>query len=271
MIVYADVLIILNFLVDYFLLRFTGILLKRSVKTGRMLLSAFCGAVSSLYIFFPVNNTAADIGVKALTCAVMTFVCFGFERTAKFIRTYFVLTGVTFAFGGLLLAVWFAFRPDGLLIENSVFYFNFSPLFLICSAAVFYLLGLTVKYFFGRKNICSDTYNIELFNSGENYRLNCIADTGNNLSDVFSGGAVIIIDRKSAQKIFDKSAENFKTRFRAVPCKTVGGNTLLDGMRIDTAKVYFKDKTRLLKNPIIAVSKTEIPDGTAIINPEILD
>ena len=61
-------------------------------------------------------------------------------------------------------------------------------------------------------------------------------------------------------------------RFRVIPFKSVSGDDLLDGYRMDRAEVLNNNKKIELKSPIIALSKTKIEeDFNAIINPQILD
>ena len=61
MVVYADILIVLNLIVNYFLLLATSKLLRRNVKVLPMLLSALAGAFSSLYIFLPKPSVIAEL------------------------------------------------------------------------------------------------------------------------------------------------------------------------------------------------------------------
>ncbi len=51
--IYIDVLVCLNFIVNYFLLLATGKFLSRPCKRWRMLLGAFLGGLYSLYILLP--------------------------------------------------------------------------------------------------------------------------------------------------------------------------------------------------------------------------
>ena len=53
MVVYADILVILNLIVDYFLLSASAAILRIKLPFWRQLAGASVGAVSSLYIFAP--------------------------------------------------------------------------------------------------------------------------------------------------------------------------------------------------------------------------
>ena len=51
MVIYADILILVNTVIDYFLLRASMRLLKLNCRLLRIIVAAFTGGISSLYIF----------------------------------------------------------------------------------------------------------------------------------------------------------------------------------------------------------------------------
>lgn len=101
MVVYADILIILNFAVDYFLLRAAAFLQHLNPPLWRILLSAAAGGISSLYIFLPPRGVILDILFRTAVCAAMTFICFGFGKIKRFLRSLGVFLLVTFGYGGI--------------------------------------------------------------------------------------------------------------------------------------------------------------------------
>ena len=79
MVVYADILVILNLIVDYFLLSATAAILRVKVPVFRQLASAVVGALSSLYIFAPDFSIFVDLILRAAVCSVMVLCAFGFK------------------------------------------------------------------------------------------------------------------------------------------------------------------------------------------------
>ena len=49
--VYLDLIMIINFFIDFLLLLGVSIILKRKVKINRIILSAFIGGISILFLF----------------------------------------------------------------------------------------------------------------------------------------------------------------------------------------------------------------------------
>ena len=147
MTVYADVLFVLNLIIDYFLLRLTAGMLKRDISLWRMLLGATLGAITSLYIFLPQLNPITETVVRIIFCLIISFSAFGFRSKKSFFRATGLFIAVTFGYGGAMTAIWYIFKPDGMIINNSVVYFNISPLFLIVFSVIAYFIILLFIFF----------------------------------------------------------------------------------------------------------------------------
>ena len=124
MTVYADVLMLVNFVVDYFLLLISSHFLQKKPRLYRMILSSAIGGVFSLYIFLPKTNFLINCSAQILACALMCLTAFGFGKIKSFFRGVAVLFCVNFAYSGAMIAVWLIFKPYGMVINNSVVYFT---------------------------------------------------------------------------------------------------------------------------------------------------
>lgn len=71
MIVYVDVLIVVNFIVNYFLLLGASSASGRSINRIRIIFSAIFGALSSLIIFFPMLGVFENTLYKLATALIM--------------------------------------------------------------------------------------------------------------------------------------------------------------------------------------------------------
>ena len=86
MVVYVDVLMLVNFLVDYFLIAVSCRFLRKKPRLWRMLLSAALGGVFSLYILLPQSNFTFQIAVQITMCMALCLVAFGFENVKSFLK-----------------------------------------------------------------------------------------------------------------------------------------------------------------------------------------
>ena len=274
--VYVDVLLVVNLIVDFFLLKITFKLLRDNPKTIRILISDLLGAVSSLYIFFPESTAFIDITVQLIISSLMMLSALGFKTLKYFLRAVGVFFAVTCVYGGIMTALWQVLKPKGMIINNSVVYFNISPLVLIVSTAIGYFLYLFLSKILALPSKTAKRCSLTLYALGKSVGLTGIIDTGNSITDILSNGEIIIVDKAVVMSLLGTedilSDPVYATRYRTVPCETVMGRSLLDGFRCDMGEIRFEDKVIPLNNPIIAISKTPIKENySAILNPKILE
>ena len=275
MVVYADILIVTNLIVDFFLLKLTLKILKTDTRHFRIVLSSGIGSLFSLYIFLPQNHLLVEIGVRLLMNFIMILVCIGFKSLKSFFRAVLTLFTVTYGFGGIMTAFWQLVKPPGMIINNSVVYFNISPIILIGFTVLGYFLYLFFSKTFSLPLKNAERCEISVTAMGNTVGTTAIIDSGNSITDTMSNSEIIIADKSVVIALFgtDNAKENqyLLPRYRAIPCSTVSGTDMLTGFRCDSGKIILKDKTITLNKPILAVSKSRLRDGyCAILNPEIL-
>ncbi len=276
MIVYADVLIFLNLIINYFLLLAVSKILKKTPKTRWVVLSAFVGALSSLYIFLPQTSFIFETLFKIAVSMLMTIIAFGFKGVKAYLKGVLLLFGVTVGFGGLMYAIWLTFSPNGMVINNSVVYFDISLIALVLFTVIGYIIFSILFRIFSKNATFAERCDITLFANEKSVNVTAIVDTGNSIEDAFSMGEIIIVDKSVVIKLFecDDFQINLKTksRYRMLPCMTVSGTDVLEGLRCDRAEVKYKNHIITLNRPILAISKTPLPDGSnTLINPKILN
>lgn len=273
MIIYADILVVTNMLVNYFLLLIAAKLDKIQFKSLRIILSAFIGGISSLYILLQIDNTFIDFSVKTVLCFIMVLVAFGFKGFKCFIRSSFYLLAATFIFAGVMLLLGNVFKSKSIIVNNSTVYFDISAVMLIISAIVVYLVITVILFFTHKKAFKTQICDIKVEFGEYSADLKGFFDTGNYLSDNFSDNAVILVDKKSFISQNTKNAESiYKKRYRVLPCETVNGCSILEGFRADRMIIVLSGKKTEFINPLIMFSNTPIKDEyNAILNTEILN
>ena len=248
-IIYVDVLIVLNLFINYFLLLLTSFAQKESTKRLRLLLGALLGAVFSLVVFLPEMGTLFNIFSRVFAGAGIVFVTFGFKTYKRFLKLSAVFILMTFLFAGLMIALWILFRPQGMLINNSTVYFGISLPVLVATTAVCYVVIKLAMKFIAKnkpqKTICETE--LEIF--GEKLKGRAMLDTGNTLSEGFSGYPVVICTYDFIKNIIPESSEKFfkgdvnslcgitdeqwRKRVRVVSFLTVGDTGLLPAFQPD--------------------------------------
>ncbi len=278
-VIYIDVLICVNLVINYFLILATSKFLYLKLKRLRLILGEVLGAVYSLYILLPDYSVFVSLIIRLFMAVTIMGAVFGFKNfkiLAKSVAYFFV---VSFLFSGIMFGMWYVFRPKGMAINNGVVYFNISPSLLIASSLVAYtVIEVTNRVLEKKENknlICS-----VLVKVGER-QVNFMAkvDTCNSLREPFSNLPVIVASEEVLRPVLPQNfqaiikenevqnLENFKIRF--IPFQTVSGEGLLPAFKPDIVKI----KNDFEKEAYIAVcSKEVLPDGAfSLVNPLLID
>lgn len=261
-VIYLDVLVALNFLIDYLLLSATARILRHPCKRWRMVLSALFGGFFACSILLPAMSFAVQMAVRLVACAMMVLVAFVWNGIMPFAKQIAVLFIVSALFAGLSSALWFYLAPQGFYVFNGVVYYDVSPLLLtalsvICYGVVCLYDRLTHRYRSSKKTRYDITVRCE---KGE-VTLPALLDTGHHVTETFSGQPVVMVSRAAVENILPtdmlpawkgavqpSSATAVKWRIRMVPCQTVGGTALLPaicpiGMQVSDGCGQTKDIT----------------------------
>lgn len=269
MVIYADVLFILNTVTDYFLIKLSGVIANKTAVFWRLAFAAVLGGLSSFYILLPPLKLIVDLPIKVAISAILVLTAFGYSNRKIFLKLTFLLFALTFSLGGILTAAEFCFDPQNIYINNQIPYIDINPIVFIISGVAYYFVAVLVKRLTERNGEFSKECKIAFSLNNMTFCLTGMIDTGNSLTDVFGISEIIIVEKSIIDKINrDLSASEKAKRFRAIPIKTVSGEAVLNGIRVEKAVIEFEKNKKTLINPIIVSSKTDIKDGwDAIVNP----
>jgi stage II sporulation protein GA (sporulation sigma-E factor processing peptidase) len=198
----------------------------------------------SLYIFFPEQNVFLSLVIKITMALTIVFVSFGISKAITF-KAFLCFCIINFAFSGLNFAMWIIFRPYGMIVKNGVVYFNISPLVLILSTLVAYLIIEASNRILG-KNVCREMFcKIKLSVSGDSAEFEAQLDTGNGLKEPFSNLPVILANKSCLGDIlpkemdfektekFEDSFKNWGANLRLIPFGTISGKGILVAFKPD--------------------------------------
>lgn len=285
--VYVDVLFCTNLIINYFLILFSAKFCSLPYHRIRYLAASLVGAVYSLAIFLPELNTFFNIAMKLILGTTILFIAYGIAKPKQFFRRAAVFFGVNFGFAGIMLALWIAFHPKNMAINNGVFYFDISPWLLVTASVVTYLAATVIMKFSKRKAPEQLECNIEISTELGSVLLEGFVDTGNDLCDLFTERPVVVVPVKSVEKIIpteylpafrDASLSNanlldghWATEYRLIPFNALSGTGIMPAFKPKAFYVYEGNTALKVKDVMVAVSAGEIHGDKAIINPKILE
>ncbi len=194
MVIYADILVAFNALVDYFLLRLCGALRRLPLKRGRLLCAGLLGGAASLQMFLPLRG-GWTVLLSVSSGILLCLVAFGFGGVRNFLRNVLCVTGLSFAYSAGMYGLWFFLRPSGMYWHNGYVYFDVSPLeFVLMTLLTYGLLSLGWRMLQRRDRREGRTLRIQMTHMGKSICGRGLVDSGNLLREPLSGCPVVVTD-----------------------------------------------------------------------------
>ncbi|MBO4217143.1 MAG: sigma-E processing peptidase SpoIIGA [Clostridia bacterium] len=246
--VYADVLALINFSMDFVALRITSSVVKLRPRLWRSVSGAAAGAFYSLAALLlgigGVWQIPADVAAALLICLIV----YGAKDAVRFFTASATFFAVGFIMGGVMTALYSkmggyaAYLSAGgsaALAEGAIDGKTF-VLLCVLSSAVAAAVGRAITLV-KRKKGC--TFDLEC--CGRFARAFCVCDSGNLVTEPISGLPVIFLCERSASflpagvikymKTGDSGECECKSSLCAVPVRTVDGSSLKYAVRCDAA------------------------------------
>lgn len=265
-VIYLDVLIFLNTIITFLLLLASSRLMKIYPSPGRFVIASVLGGISSLIILAPEFGFFLSFLIKLIFSLIIVISAYNpksFSAIAKETGYFFV---VSFIFAGMML---FASSLPGISIvnyNNGAVYINFSFFSLVAACVICYGVTCVLGKITKNKSIDTMIFNIEIMSDGKRINCSAILDTGNSLTDPFTGESVIIADRFTLSEILPENIKNYLSTgnsekgIKLIPCKTVAGSALMPCFRADKVKITGNDFFNEINNAEIAVSNHELTE-----------
>ena len=185
MIVYADAVMVLNFLVDFLLILGTNKINGDSGFHKRAILGGIIGAVYSGICLIPQLAFLSGELWRIICLLCISTVSFGWNKGLFRRMITFLLLSMTL--GGLAMGI-----GSG----------SFGTI-LVCCLVIFLLIQFGIVRVSGQKYV-----NVELACKGQRLRIRALQDTGNMLRDPITGKTVIITGPDVAWKLFGITKES---------------------------------------------------------------
>ena len=295
--VYADVVFIINLIMDLLILWVAGKLAGRRAKLLRLTAGAFIMALSYCAITF-VGNLHVFYHLLSTVIMLMIGILAAYSPLSLNVFSKLVLFSYlsTFLIGGIGMGLLYTSRFSDIIGNITVIANNFSLPMLLGAVAAFYVL-----FRFGsqwletralKRQICMA---VRIFFGDRDLELNVLVDTGNSLRDPLSHSPVIVAEfdsvkvflPDSVKLLFYEKQENdlqsilqsthtddFTDRLRMIPYESLGKqNGLLLGFRPDRVEITRERDTIALSDVVIGIYNRSLSrngDYQGLLNPELI-
>ncbi len=224
MTVYVDVVMLLNFLVDWLLLMGTNRLCGHGLSLGRTALGGLVGGVYAAGCLFPGFAFLGGTLWRVASLVIVALIAFGLHRDSLHRCAVFLL--LSMALGGFALC-----------LGGSSFWKLTGSAAGICLLCV---LGVRSKHDGGYVPV-------ELTYGDRHLTVTALRDTGNTLRDPLTGGPVLVVDGDTALHLTGLTSTQLSSPvesmgalpgLRLIPYRSVGTqNGLLLGMQLQEVKI----------------------------------
>ena len=279
MVVYVDVLVVTNYVINFFLLRccarFSGMAQRRLFT----ILAALAGAAFSLVIFLPPMPMLMQLVLRLAGALLMVLIAYPGQSLAVTFRLLLVLFIAGFLLAGGCLALWFLLGDQVLIWNNGISYFRLKPITLIASTtAVYGMVWLFARVFRSRKGDC--LYIVQAERNHRIIRFEAKEDTGNSLVEPFSGLPVVVCRRSVLEGLLEPeerawlsslqvAGAEFPKGCRLVYYRSVGGSGVLGAVRPDRLLLCQGDRTISCEGYLAASDQLDT-QTQGLLNPQML-
>lgn len=280
-------LIAVNLFINYFILLSTVGFLNIKPSKIKILFGAFLGSIFSLCIIFPDQSKFFSLALKFFISAVIVWVAICSPKEKIYVKAMLCFYSISFSISGIMFAIWFIFRPNGLFIKNGIVYFGISPVVLICSTVISYFIIELINKNVGKKELKEAFCEVKVKISENTIFFKAKIDTGNLIKEPFSGLSVVVVNKKILKSdlfynfsdIYDFFENvdkpeyikcNLKNKLRLIPFYSVAGKGVLPAFKPDYIEI---NGSKVKKDAYLAVCRHEfLQEGfDGLVSPELLD
>ena len=280
--VYADLLFLINFSMDFLCLFLTAQILRQKLRPIPTIAAAMIGGAYSIAALFINAHPIYVLLLDMLVCVTMCFICFAkyhhsIHRHITYCLTYLACATVL---GGIMTVLFNLFNKLNLPLNSGGDQIS-SWLFLLLAIISGSTAIRGAKFI--KKMPSKKTADVEIFFCKKSTKLCGMVDTGNIISDPSSGKPVIIVSVKSVISIIPQEISNtilsghvaqlehippnYIGKIRLIPGECVSGNCLLIGLVPDKIIVSNEKKSAEVSALFAPAVLNNLPDGCSAIIP----
>ncbi len=237
MVVYADVLLAVNWWVDFLLLLAVRRFMAIGAKPWRLILGALVGGSFSFVLLLPPMAAWLSLLLKLVAAGLMVLTAFGWHNRRRYTKALFLLFGLSAGLSGLCSALYHYAAPRDLFVVNGAVYYAVSPWLLLGMTVLCYGLLWVLEFISRRRAPQERDFVVRLCYERKSVSVKCLYDSGNHLTEPFSNRPVLVVERAALEGLLTlpENVEDLPPNglWRVVPFDTIGGGGLLPAFLSD--------------------------------------
>ena len=264
-VIYLDLLLGVNLLIAWCMLRATGWLTGAPSHWLRILLASILASLSTLTILAPTMSPLMQICTKFGSAVCIVAVAFPHSGPVTFAKRalWYFLLNLLLAGSVLFLAIFWG--TSHMETNNLSIYLNISPQLLVLSVLCVWLVLKIAEIVFTPPPT-ADSVELQISIDDQVIHLEALGDSGCRLHDPFTGQKVVLISLPGARaqlpvRLANAVQQYFEGQVSCLPglrllsCTTAGGKALLPAF--SAQKLVLKQGSKTVTESIVTVGITK--------------
>lgn len=294
MIIYIDIIIVENLIMNYIILYATGLISKRKISHLRIFFASTIGTIYVIIEYISKLNIYSNMFLKSILSIVMVFIAFNSQNVKNLFKLLVLFYLTTFTFGGVATYLIYVLKPQNIIIKNGM-YVGTYVLKVIFIGAIIGTIILIIAFKFTKNKITKKDVicKIKIKLNGKEIILDTMVDTGNMLKEPLTGNPVVVVEKTSLYNLipkeilnntesilggdFERIPENIKneyiSRLKIIPFSSLGKqNGMLIGIKPERLYVINEQVEEKKDDAIIGIynkSLTKRGEYNALIGIEL--
>ena len=233
--IYADILILENCIVNFFLLTLTMKCIKHKCKMNALISSSFIGGIYTIVLLIPKLKILACLPCELSVACIMIRLVYGKIRILNMIKLLVIFLMMTFTLSGVCFL--FSLKQNLYLLGSTFKIEKYSVKYIMLGTMIIYLIySRFIEYIKDKLFTNNFSFNIEFEVEGRKYSFNSFLDTGNELREPITNLPCILIEENLINDI------NFEgENIYYILYSSIGYGGKLKGIRVNNIKVKKKD------------------------------
>ena len=294
MIIYLDIVLIENIIMNYIILCATGMIMKLEIKQIRIFLASLIGGIYAVISFMSILEAYSSVILKIALSVSMVYLSFYPKNIKLLFKQILIFYLTSFTFGGVAFSLLYFIRPQDIFIKNGLFLGTYPIKIAFLGGIVgFVILNISFKIIKGKISKKDMFCEIEICINNKKKTVKGMIDTGNLLKEPITKAPVIVVESNSLKELLPQDIienvqpilqgnntfinkqydeEGYVSRFRIIPFSSLGKqNGILLGIKSDYIILNNQNKIKDVIIGIYEKSLTKNGSYTALIGLDILE
>ncbi|BCZ48216.1 sigma-E processing peptidase SpoIIGA [Clostridium gelidum] len=233
--VYADVVILENCIVNFFLLTLTMKCIKHKCKMVALIYSSLIGGIYTIVLLIPKLKILSYLPCELAIACIMIRIVYGKTSVFNMIKVLGIFLMVTFTLSGICFL--FSLKQNVYLLGHTFRIEKYSVKYIMLGIMIIYLIySRFIEYIKDKLFTNNFSFNIEFEAQNRQYSFKSFLDTGNELREPITNLPCILIEENLINDI------NFEGKnVYYILYSSIGYGGTLKGIRVNNIKVKKKN------------------------------